>query len=288
MTTSPIIDIQPEPLPCPFCATALTIIDLGQNPLARCDTSGCWMSAQAISIPLDDPKRITAWNTRLTSTTPILGDMAQEQRLRMFLEILSASCGQADASDYRWNWINVFCDEHEGREPDTFNLAEQRGYTTVSHNTDTDEGMVYLTDAGRAFLSAAPASPILTSVANEGERHPQAYLKEWMVDGEERLRVDLTDKHEAWLTALNPTITPLYALSPALDSPWYPFIVGGQIRLMETGMAPAKAWELSRKTCHAFVREQKISFGDPAFDWSAAGGRTVVEDWEIEHWEHSA
>ena len=83
---------------------------------------------------------------------------ARELRLRMFLEILAASCGQADASDYRWNWINAFCGEHEGCEPDTFNTAHDAGYTTVSHDSDTDSGIVRLTDAGRAYLATPPAS----------------------------------------------------------------------------------------------------------------------------------
>ena len=84
--------------------------------------------------------------------SPVAGDV----RLRLFLEILSASCGEADASDYRWNWINAFCSGHEEREPDTFNMAADAGYTTVSHDSDTDSGIVRLTDAGRAYLAASP------------------------------------------------------------------------------------------------------------------------------------
>jgi hypothetical protein len=100
--------------------------------------------------------------TILESTKTSTSDApAREVRLRMFLEILAASCGQADASDYRWNWINAFCGEHEGCEPDTFNTAHDAGYTTVSHDSDTDTGTVYLTDAGRAYLSAPHASTFL-------------------------------------------------------------------------------------------------------------------------------
>ncbi len=80
-------------------------------------------------------------------------------RLRMFLEILSAAGGIQDATEGRWNWINAFCSEHEGREPDTFNTANQRGFTTVSHDTDTDSGVVRLTEAGKAWLAATPPAP---------------------------------------------------------------------------------------------------------------------------------
>lgn len=54
------------------------------------------------------------------------------------------------------------CGEHDGRDPDTFNMAVDAGYTTVSHDSDTDSGNVYLTDVGRAFLAATPATNTVT------------------------------------------------------------------------------------------------------------------------------
>lgn len=74
-------------------------------------------------------------------------------------------------------------------------------------------------------------------------------------------------------------------LSALWDHPWFPFIAGGQLRLIEAGMAPKKAWALARKVCVEFVREEKIAFGDPGWDWSPTGGRTVVEECEIAHWD---
>jgi hypothetical protein len=79
----------------------------------------------------------------------------QTDRLMVFLEILSAMGGQSDASDYAWNWINAFCESHEGRNPDTFNLAHDLRFTSVSHDSDTDQSNVYLTAAGRAALEMA-------------------------------------------------------------------------------------------------------------------------------------
>jgi len=110
-----------------------------------------------------------------SSPTPaVLPDArAREVRLRLFLEILSASCGQADASDYRWNWINAFCGEHEGYEPDTFNTAHDAGYTTVSHDNDTDSGIARLTDAGRAYLATPPASDAAVPAGEDEVRIPR-------------------------------------------------------------------------------------------------------------------
>jgi hypothetical protein len=97
---------------------------------------------QALSRPLADREAI-----------------AREGRLRMFLEILSAMGGSSDASESEYLWINAFCEAHEGAAPDTFNIADARGLTWVTHNTDTDHSVVTLTDAGRAWLSLPP-SPV--------------------------------------------------------------------------------------------------------------------------------
>ena len=85
----------------------------------------------------------------------LTADEAVERRLVLFLEILAAAGGEANASDSKWNWINAFCEEHEGRDPDTFNLAIERGYTRSTHDSDTDNATVWLTDKGRAALTAA-------------------------------------------------------------------------------------------------------------------------------------
>jgi hypothetical protein len=102
----------------------------------------------------------------------VTAEQATEARLAMFLEILAASTGRADASDHQWNWINAFCEDHEGRSPDTFNLAEQQGYTTVSHDSDSDQSTVYLTPEGRAYLAALSlqnATPDATRARETGE-----------------------------------------------------------------------------------------------------------------------
>jgi len=95
------------------------------------------------------------------SVTPDAG----EGRLYMFLEILSAAGGQSDAGDWPGAWINAFCEAHEGRAPDTFNLAINRGYARSTHDSDSDHSVVYLTDSGRSFLSVASQA----SHAKKGE-----------------------------------------------------------------------------------------------------------------------
>lgn len=75
------------------------------------------------------------------------------ERMRMFLEILSAAGGHSDCSEWDGAWINAFCEGHEGQSPDTFNQAIDLGYTRSTHDSDTDHSVVYLTDAGRAILA---------------------------------------------------------------------------------------------------------------------------------------
>ncbi|MBS7669374.1 hypothetical protein [Croceicoccus gelatinilyticus] len=77
-----------------------------------------------------------------------------EVRMAMFLEIMAATGGETDAGDWRGNWINAFCEEHEGRDPDTFNAAANAGYISVAHCTSTDHSIATLTDKGRTALAS--------------------------------------------------------------------------------------------------------------------------------------
>jgi len=67
--------------------------------------------------------------------------------------------------------------------------------------------------------------------------------------------------------------------------PWYPFIAGAQCRLIEVGMKPKEAWELARKVLVDHVKSEELTFGDPDYDWGPQGGREIIEECEIEHWE---
>jgi hypothetical protein len=120
-------------------------------------------------------------------------------RLRMFLEILAAAGGEQDATDSKWNWVNAFCSEHEGREPDTFNFANQRGFTSVSHDTDSDTGVVRITAAGRAYLAAAP-----TPQRPVAAQSTVAFVQEWMMSGDH----DPDQWHRDFAAAIDARCTP--------------------------------------------------------------------------------
>lgn len=78
----------------------------------------------------------------------------REEALRWFLKTLVATNGQADATDSKWNPLNVFCDDFQPL--DTFNWAIERGFTQSTYDGDYDTGNVYLLDAGRAWLALSP------------------------------------------------------------------------------------------------------------------------------------
>lgn len=82
------------------------------------------------------------------------------ERLRLFLAILQGAGGETSGNDETWNWINYFCDD--GWPLDTFNQASKEGLTRVTHDSDTDNSVVYLTDAGKAFIALVP-------IAEKGE-----------------------------------------------------------------------------------------------------------------------
>lgn len=76
------------------------------------------------------------------------------------------------------------------------------------------------------------------------------------------------------------TITDIIIKHPA-----YPVISGGQARLIQAGMEPREAWNVSRGVLVEFLRDEGVKFGNPAYAWDAAAGATLVEEYEIAHWE---
>jgi len=80
-----------------------------------------------------------------------------DEPTRWLLRYVDASGGKVSASEYRGNPIDLWCDDR-GQETDTLNVAIEDGLLSCSHNSDTDESWVWLTDAGRRALPAPPAS----------------------------------------------------------------------------------------------------------------------------------
>lgn len=60
---------QPEKalLPCPFCGQPLAYTSGKLNISGRCDTKDCWLHERKIAIPIDDPRQVSAFNTRAPS-----------------------------------------------------------------------------------------------------------------------------------------------------------------------------------------------------------------------------
>ncbi len=142
-------------LPCPFC---------GEAP--KCSTSYrgdhgfdddaevaiCFECLNGCSVSKDAPSydaAVAIWNTRAPA------QCASDVKLKLFLSILQSAGGQTSGNDYPWNWINYFCDD--AAPMDTFNEASKRKLTRVTHDSDADDSVVYLTDAGRKFIAGGAA-----------------------------------------------------------------------------------------------------------------------------------
>ncbi len=74
-------------------------------------------------------------------------------------------------------------------------------------------------------------------------------------------------------------------LRTLFQNPRYPFIAAAQLRLIEAGLPPVRAWECAAATLNDFLKSENIEFGDPQHDWSQAGARALMEEFEIQYWE---
>lgn len=81
----------------------------------------------------------------------------RNERLEWFLRIMSF-VREADTSEYRANWLNVFCNDTPEKS-DTFNLALNRGYVRASYDGDTETGSCRITPIGDAFVASLTTAP---------------------------------------------------------------------------------------------------------------------------------
>ena len=65
----------------------------------------------------------------------------------------------------------------------------------------------------------------------------------------------------------------------------YPVIVGAQVRLIQAGMKPREAWNIARDRVNEFLADEKVKVGHPGYDWSPAGGVSIIEEYELRFWE---
>jgi hypothetical protein len=130
------------------------------------EVHACWMAGKAIECMSPDfTEAAHDYASEAVAAIPSDGGVEPQDlgassgfdpaRMTMFLEILSAAGGEADASESSWNWINAFLEEHEKRYPDTFNEAIDAGYVDWSHDSDSDNSTIRLTATGRAALKAS-------------------------------------------------------------------------------------------------------------------------------------
>lgn len=92
-----------------------------------------------------------------------------EERLKWFLTILESVGGKSDASDAKWCWTNAFCDDVPN-PTDTFNRAIELGFTTTSHDSDSDASMVYLAARGRSALTRFTAALAVPDKGVQGDQ----------------------------------------------------------------------------------------------------------------------
>lgn len=69
--------------------------------------------------------------------------------------------------------------------------------------------------------------------------------------------------------------------------PRYSFVRAMQRRLVQQSrMSPSIAWNIAARNLREFLADEGVAFGDPRYDWSDAGARTLIEEREISYWDH--
>lgn len=73
-------------------------------------------------------------------------------------------------------------------------------------------------------------------------------------------------------------------------SPLIQFIKAGQLRLLEklVDVDHRQAWDLFRDALKAHLHDEKISFGDPRYSWTADDARDLADELIIQHAETAA
>jgi len=74
----------------------------------------------------------------------------------------------------------------------------------------------------------------------------------------------------------------------ASQNPRFMFIKRMQARFQQVDptMPDKRAFEYARGVLNTFLSDEKIEFGDPAYDWSRDGAITLANE-DIEYWERT-
>ncbi|WP_439604540.1 hypothetical protein [Shinella sp.] len=94
-----------------------------------------------------------------TKPRVVVSDITSDQKEMMLLHIIAGMGGETDSSESKWSWLNWFCgDEREGDDEDTFNRCHTKRWLHSTHNSDTDQSVTTLTDAGREAMASTITS----------------------------------------------------------------------------------------------------------------------------------
>lgn len=111
----------------------------------------CTEAAATLTALAAEKVRLEGDVERLREVHIVLADAQKEMIL---LQIVSRMGKNFDATESKWSFLNWFCDDNADGE-DTFNRCIKKGWIDTSYNSDNDVATGWLTDEGRAALSAA-------------------------------------------------------------------------------------------------------------------------------------
>lgn len=96
----------------------------------------------------------------------------EHEALLWFMKVLNAcpGRGRVDAGDWAGNPINLWSDDFAPE--DTFNRAIRLGLAQSSHDSDTDCGSIWITDAGRLWVATQSSEELPLVSPLEGEGSP--------------------------------------------------------------------------------------------------------------------
>lgn len=74
------------------------------------------------------------------------------------------------------------------------------------------------------------------------------------------------------------------------ENAWFLFVKRIQNCLTEAcpSLDDKASFDMARRVYFQHLRDEKIEYGDPRFDWSADGARDLALAYEIDHWEQSS
>lgn len=78
------------------------------------------------------------------------------ERMYWFLTMMEAC--KRFVTDGEPDWVDAFCDDTPGEDPDTFNCADLGGFIRTTHDVDTGTSISELTDRGRKHLEELRAA----------------------------------------------------------------------------------------------------------------------------------